>query len=87
MHILGILLFAIGGIVALISGIQLLILAFRASILWGLGSLLVPFVSLIFIITHWDEAKTPFLRGLLSIPFYVGGALLLARSGLGSGSY
>jgi hypothetical protein len=81
MHILGILLVVIGAIIGLIFGIQLLILAFRTSILWGLGYLLVPFVALIFVIVHWQEAKTPFLRCLLAIPFYVGGMLLLGAGG------
>ncbi len=87
MHILGILLVALGAIIALIFGIQLLILAFRTSILWGLGYIFVPFVALIFVIVHWQEAKTPFLRGLIAIPFYVGGLLLLGASGGGVESY
>ena len=66
----------IGFIIALIFGIQLLILAFRTSILWGLGYVFVPFVSLIFIALHWEQTKTPFLRGLLSIPFFIGAAVL-----------
>jgi len=36
----------------------------------------VPFVSLIFVIVHWSEAKKPFLRGLIGIPFFVLGAIL-----------
>jgi hypothetical protein len=70
----------IGLIIALIFGIQLLIIAFRESILWGLGYLFVPFVNLIFIIMHWNETKTPFLRALIAIPFLVGGALLMPQS-------
>ena len=70
----------VGFIIALFYGIQLLILAFRTSILWGLGYLFIPFVALIFVIVHWDEAKTPFLRGLLAIPFYIVGILLLPNS-------
>ena len=77
MEILGFALIIIGAIIAVVFGIQLLILAFRTSILWGLGYIFVPFVSLIFIIVHWDDAKTPFLRGLIAIPFYVIGILLL----------
>ncbi|HEY1171463.1 MAG TPA: hypothetical protein VGH19_08855 [Verrucomicrobiae bacterium] len=66
----------IGIAIAFIFGIQLLILAFRTSILWGLGYIFVPFVSLIFVVVHWDEAKTPFLRGLLCIPFMILGVVL-----------
>lgn len=47
----------IGFVIALIFGIKLLIIAFKESVLWGIGSLLVPFVSLIFIAMHWDKCK------------------------------
>lgn len=77
MKILSTLCFIIGGIIAIVFGIQLLILAFRTSILWGLGYLLIPLVSLIFVITHWEETKTPFLRCLLAIPFYLLGVFLM----------
>lgn len=77
MEILGFILIGIGGIIALIYGIQLIILAFQTSVLWGLGYLFVPFVALIFIIKYWADARRPFLRSLLSIPFmFVGGMLL-----------
>lgn len=77
MEILGMVMLGIGAIIGLIFGIQLLIIAFQQSILWGLGYLLIPFVSLIFIVIHWDKARTPFLRCLLSIPLYVIGFMLL----------
>ncbi len=80
MEILGIILLLIGVVIGLVFGIQLLILAFRTSILWGLGYIFIPFVSLIFVIVHWNEAKTPFLRCLLAIPFYVAGVLLMPAS-------
>jgi hypothetical protein len=60
----------------IVFGIQLLIAAFRTSVLWGLGSLFVPFVSLIFVIMHWNVAKKPFLRSLLgALVFGIGLAL------------
>ena len=80
MTVIASILVIIGLIIALIFGIQLLIIAFRESILWGLGYLFVPFVNLIFIIMHWNETKTPFLRALVSIPFLVGDALLMPQS-------
>lgn len=76
MQILGLVLLVIGAIIALVFGIQLIIAAFRTSILWGLGYLFVPFVALIFIIVHWDVAKRPFLLSLIAIPFYLGGFML-----------
>lgn len=77
MEIIGIALIFIGGLIALVYGFLLLITAFRESILWGLGYLFIPFVSLIFVIVHWEEAKDPFLKGLLCIPFIVVGLVLM----------
>lgn len=54
----------VGEIIALIGGLWLLIVAFRTSILWGLACF-IPFVSLIFVFTHWEESKAPFLTSLL----------------------
>ncbi len=44
-----------------IGGLWLLIVAFQTSILWGLGSLFVPFVSLIFVLLNWNVSKAPFI--------------------------
>ena len=82
METLGLICFLIGVVIALIYGLQLLILAFRTSILWGLAYLFVPFVGLIFVIVHWDKAGSPFLKSLLAIPFYILG-VLLTQSGQG----
>lgn len=80
MAIIGNVCMFIGIIIGLIYGIQLIILAFRESILWGLGYLFVPFVSLIFLVVHWDEAKSPFLKSLFAIPFYIIASLLMQPS-------
>jgi hypothetical protein len=77
MEIVAYTLLLVGFVVALVYGIQLLVLAFRTSILWGLGYLLVPFVALVFIVMHWDEAREPFLKGLIAIPLYIVGLMLL----------
>jgi hypothetical protein len=66
-----------GFILAAWGGILILIEAFRTSILWGLGTLFIPFVGLIFVILYWDEVKRPFLM-------YLGGLALLFVVGTGS---
>jgi hypothetical protein len=71
MELLSIVFLIIGVIISIVFGLQLLFVAFRTSVIWGLGYLFVPFVSLIFVIVHWDDAKKPFLRGLLAIPFII----------------
>ncbi|GHB93543.1 hypothetical protein [Cerasicoccus arenae] len=84
MEIVALVFFLVGFVIALIYGIKLLILAFQTSLLWGLGYIFIPFVALIFVIVHWEDAKSPFLRGLLAIPFYIIGAVLMPQS---SGMY
>jgi len=56
--------------VLLIGSLWFLSAAFRVSALWGVACLLVPFASLAFLVTHWNEAKKPFL-------LWVAGAVLL----------
>ena len=76
MEIVGLICIVIGLVISLVYGIKLLIIAFKTFILWGLGSIFVPFVGLIFVIMHWQETKSPFLRSLLAIPFFIIGILL-----------
>ena len=76
MDLLGYLLLGIGVFIALVYSIRFIIVAFQTSILWGLGCLLVPPVSLIFLFVHWKEAKLPFLRFFLCIPFFALGYVL-----------
>lgn len=53
---------AVLGIACMVIGwLTILWKAFSAGILWGLGCFFVPFVSLLFVITHWQESKTGFL--------------------------
>ena len=65
MEALIMILWIVGSIVSLIGAIWFLIAAFRQSILWGLGCIFVPFVSLIFLIVHWRDAAKPFGVSLL----------------------
>lgn len=71
-------LFAVGGIIGLIGGIMFLIVAFKESALWGLGSMFIPFVGLVFLVKFWSDAKKAFFLQLLAIPFYIVGVILIA---------
>jgi len=53
-------LIVVGGALYLIGIIWLLIKAFQESILWGLGSLLIPFVGLIFAILSGGKCRRRF---------------------------
>jgi len=61
MAMVGMLLMAVGGIVSFVFAVIILIKAFQTSLLWGLGSLFIPFVILVFVIKNWDDTKKPFL--------------------------
>lgn len=76
MAVIGVVLLAVGIVIDLIGGIWLLVKAFQASVWWGLGSIFVPFVSLIFVITHWAEAKRPFFLTLVGLVLILIGAVL-----------
>lgn len=70
MHVLAV----VGMILMVIGGLWLLVEAFKASVLWGLGCLFVPIVSLFFVATHWSESKTPFLLQLAGVVLLVIGS-------------
>jgi hypothetical protein len=72
-------LLGVGGLIALVGGIWLLVVAFQESILWGLGCLFVPFVGIVFAIMHWPVARRPVLV------WAVGFVLILAGSTMGGG--
>lgn len=73
---LGTLLTYLGLAVFVIGGIGTLIAAFKTSILWGLGCLLLAPVSLIFLILHWDVAKNPFFLQLAGVALMlIGGSV------------
>lgn len=71
-------LFWIGLAVMLIGGIGTLIAAFSESLLWGFGCLLLWPVSLLFLVTHWDVAKNPFLLQMAGLVLYLVGAKSVA---------
>lgn len=61
MGILGMLLLGLGGLIAFVGSIMILIEAFKTSILWGLGSIFIPFVGLVFVAMHWQRASRGFM--------------------------
>ena len=65
----------LGVIVFIIGGIGTLIAAFKTSILWGLGCLLIAPVSLIFLVLHWDVAKNPFFLQLIGLVLVFAGGV------------
>lgn len=82
MAIAGMALAIVSGLAMLVFSIQILVTAFKTSILWGLGSLFVPFVILIFVVMRWDETKKPFLYSLACLPAWFVGFLLMGMGGM-----
>ena len=77
MELVGMILWGIGGIISLIGGIWFLVVAFRQTIWWGLGSLFIPIVALVFLIMHWGDAAKPFFVSLLGVVIMVVVAVLI----------
>lgn len=77
MGVIASLLIILGYFGLLVTGIWLLYLAFQESVIWGVVCLCIPAVSLIFVITHWEESKAPFLGSLASlVPLFLGRLLM-----------
>ena len=57
-------LFVVGIMAALVGWIMIVIAAFRVSAGWGVGSLLIPLIALIFVVTHWQDSRRGFFTGL-----------------------
>lgn len=79
-------LIVVGALIFIVGHLLILIKAFQKSILWGLGSFCVPFVSLIFVILNWSEplVKKAFLLEVGGLVIYIlgivfGGANFLAH--------
>ncbi len=68
----------LGLAILVIGGFWLIIEAFKTSILWGLGCLIITPVSLVFIFVHWDKAKSPFILQLVGLALIIANAFLEA---------
>ena len=66
----------IGMLLVLIGGIWLLVVTFKQGVLWGLGSLVVPVVSIAFVCVYWNESKKPFLLQIAGLVLIVIGVVM-----------
>lgn len=74
---MGMALYLLGALVAFVGGIWIVVNAFKKSVLWGLGALFVPFVSLIFAIMNWEQNKKPFLIAIAGVVIMIIGVVML----------
>ena len=72
-------LMVLGGGFLVVGGVWLLIEGFKESVLWGIAMLLINVVSLIFVITHWQQAKRPFLLQIVGLVLVVAGVMLTEK--------
>jgi len=76
MEIVGTGLFVVGLLVAIAGWLMVVVAAFRESVGWGVGTLLIPLVALIFVITHWQDARRGFLTQVGGTAIFLFGALI-----------
>lgn len=57
----------IGLLIIFIGGIGFLIAAFKESVWWLIGCILISPISLLFLILHWNQAKNPFFLQLVGV--------------------
>ncbi len=62
----------VGLILTYIGGMIITVVAFRRSVVWGLGTILLPLVGVIVVFRQWTEAKPGFLLALLGLTLAVG---------------
>ncbi len=61
----------VGGLMALVGWVWILITAFAESVPWAVGIFFIPPVALVYGYLRWDEAKVP------TILYFVGGIMFL----------
>ena len=54
----------LGGLLMMVGGIWLLVMAFKESLVWGFCCLFLQIAQPIFICTHWDRSWRPLLLSL-----------------------
>jgi hypothetical protein len=72
------LLIVLGAIACLYGFVVILINAFRESVLWGLGSLFVGPVLLVYVVLNWSDNMKPFLIYLGGLAMVIVGAMMAA---------
>jgi len=65
-----------GGVLLLIGCIMFIVNAFKVSVVWGLGVILLAPIGLVFLFKNWRENKTSFLLQLAGLALVVVGVLL-----------
>jgi hypothetical protein len=68
----------LGGVLILLGCVMFIVNAFKVSVAWGLGVLLLAPVGLVFLVKNWKESKVSFLLQLAGGIFVLAGMYLAA---------
>ena len=68
--------------VFIFGGVAFLISAFKTSLLWGVGCLLITPVTIFYLFMHWGDAKKPFIillsgSAIMLVGSYMQGSVVL----------
>ncbi len=77
LSIVAYILMAVGGLGSIAGSVWFLIVAFRESVLWGVGCLLCGPVALFFLIKFWHDAWKPWVLQLAGTAVVIAGFMLL----------
>jgi hypothetical protein len=66
----------VGAVLVLIGCVMFIVNAFKVSVAWGLGVMLLAPVGLVFLVKNWKESKVSFLLQLGGVVLIVAGMLL-----------
>lgn len=80
LSIVAYILMAIGGLASIVGTVWFLIVAFRESLLWGIGCLLCGPVALFFLIKFWQDSWKPWVLQLLGSGVAVLGFVILGAT-------
>jgi hypothetical protein len=84
--VLSILLYGMAMLLMMGGGLWMLVIAFQDDVLQGLLCLFIPFYSLFYLITHFEDCKRPFFVQLVGFALMFGAACPLACAGAGGGA-
>jgi hypothetical protein len=76
MNMIGIIVLVIGVIITIVGGVHFVIAAFEESVWWGLGVLVLPIISPIFLILHFSDSWRPALNFVIGFVLVLLGTFL-----------
>ena len=76
MNFIGKVFIVVGIVLSIAAYVMIVIEAFKTTIWWGIGTLLIQIVGLVFVIMYWDQTKKYVMWIILSILLVVIGSMM-----------